>query len=141
MTHVTQQQRAQIADLKAAGLSFVRISQQTGINQSTCKNVFYRDNPASASSFKSKDGKFRTTAPRSGPGRKPRDGLEAASDKQRAAEYRARRKAHLDSLVSNLESATDADLVALLETTFKAGNEAQVKDVVAVLHGRYCGKT
>ena len=93
MTHVTQQQRAQIADLKAAGLSFVRIAQQTGINQSTCKNVFYKDNPAKVlPSVKAPDGKFRAQKPRT-PGRRPKNGFSAQTDAERMKAYRARKKA------------------------------------------------
>lgn len=96
MAHITQEQKQQIADLRAAGLSFVRISQQTGINQSTCKNVFYdyRNNPAKGvPSVKAPDGKFRAQKPRTGPGRRPKNGLAAQSDAERMKAYRARKKA------------------------------------------------
>ena len=140
MTHITDSQKQQIAALRKQNVSFPKIALKTGIPQGTCKTLYYKDNPATASSFKSKDGKFKSTAPRSGPGRKPINGIEAQSDKARAAACRARRKERLAELAGDLSAATDADLVALLATTFKAGNESQVKDVVAVLHGRYCGK-
>lgn len=137
MTHITQSQKQQIADLRDKGVSFVRIAQQTGIPMGTCKTLFYKDRPATTSSFKSKDGKFKSTAPRSGPGRRPVNGIEAASDKQRAALYRARRKAHLDSLVLHLPGATDLELSALLANAIRSGDNKATKAIISTLHGRY----
>jgi len=39
MTHITQSQKQQIADLRAAGVSFVEIAAQTGIRVNGCRNA------------------------------------------------------------------------------------------------------
>ena len=133
MTHITQSQKQQIADLRAAGVSFVKIAQQTGIPKGTCKTLFYKDRPPAAPATRTKTGQFKTRHPA---GRKPA-GTTAQSDKARAAACRARRKAHLDSLVSNLESATDSELTTLLQSAIRGGNDKATKAIISVLHGRY----
>ena len=137
MTHITQSQKQQIADLRDKGVSFVKIAQKTGIPMGTCKTLHYKDRPATTSSFKRKSGQFKSTAPRKGPGRRPANGIEATSDKQRAAACRERRKAHLDSLVSNLESATGTELATLLQSAIRGGDDKATKAIILELNGRY----
>lgn len=137
MTHITVDQKQRIAALRAKNVSFVKISQQTGIPLGTCKTIFYKDRPAGASSFKSKDGKFKSAAPRTRPGRRPRDGLEAQSDKQRAAACRARKRERLAELVDNLGAATDGELVAMLAQAIRTG-DGTVKAIVNELYTRHC---
>lgn len=96
MAHINQSQKQTIADLRAAGVSFVKIAQQTGIPMGTCKTLYYdyRNNPPKGvSSVKAPDGKFRAQKPRTGPGRRPKNGIGAMTEADRAKAYRARKKA------------------------------------------------
>lgn len=141
MTHITADQKQQIADLRAAGVSFVKIAQQTGIPKGTCKTIFYKDRPPAQPSVKGKNGQFRSAAPRTVPGRRPANGIEAASDKARAAACRARRKERMAQLAGNLQAANDGELANLLVLAVRTGDTNMVKGITSELHTRYCAKT
>jgi hypothetical protein len=137
VTHVTQQQRAQIADLKAAGLSFVRIAQQTGIPMGTCKTLYYKDRPPAPPPKRAKGGQFKTRSPA---GRKPA-GATAQSDKARTAACRARKRERMVQLAGNLSAANDGELVAMLAQAIRSSDTSMVQAIVFELHGRYCGNS
>lgn len=125
MTHITQSQKQQIADLRAAGVSFVKIAQQTGIPMGTCKTIFYKDRPPAPPPKRAKGGQFKTRHPA---GRKPA-GTTAQSDKQRAAACRARKRERLVQLAGDLGAATDTELVAMLAQAIRTG-DGVVKAIV-----------
>lgn len=135
MAHITATQKEEITRLRADGVSFVKISQQTGIPMGTCKTLFYKDRPPAPPPTRTKTGQLKS---RSSKGRKPENGKAAQSDKARAAACRARRKAHLDSLVSDLPGATDLELSALLATAIRSGDTSMVQAIVIELHTRHC---
>ena len=139
MAHITAEQKHAIAALREKNVSFRQIAKQLDIKLGTVKTLYYSGRPPAAPVVKARNGQFISSAPRprSGPGRRPVNGIEAASDKQRAAACRARRKAHLDSLVSNLESATGTELTTLLQSAIRGGDDKPTKAIISVLHGRY----
>jgi hypothetical protein len=110
MAHITQSQKQTIADLRAAGVSFVKIAQRA------------------------KGGQFKTRSPA---GRKP-EGATAQSDKARAAAYRQRKRERIAGLGGNLSNATDGELVALLAQAIHKGDTSMVQAIVSELHTRHC---
>lgn len=134
MAHITQSQKQTIADLRAAGVSFVRISQQTGIPMGTCKTLYYKDRPPAPPPKRAKGGQFKTRYPA---GRKPA-GATAQSDKARAAAYRQRKRERIAGLGGNLSNATDGELVALLAQAIHKGDTSMVQAIVSELHTRHC---
>ena len=134
MTHITDSQKQQIADLRAARVSFRQIAKQTGIPLGTCKTLYYKDHPPSAPVVRTKNGQFKT---RSKAGRKP-VGSMPASDKARQAAYRQRQRERLQALPDNHHSTSDRDLVQLLALAVRNQGTDQIKRIVTALHGRYC---
>jgi len=135
MTHITQQQRQQIADLRSKGVSFVKISQQTGIPMGTAKTIFYKDRPPSPPPTRTKTGQLKS---RSSKGRKPENGKAAQSDKARAAACRARKRERLAELAGNPCDARDAELVALLTSLIGGSEIAKTKAIILELYTRHC---
>ena len=95
MTHITTTQRQQITALRAENVSFRQIAKRLGMLLGTTKTIFYADREPVPPAVRDKAGQFRAVLIRTGPGRKPDNGYEAQSDKERAAAYRARKKAAL----------------------------------------------
>jgi hypothetical protein len=133
VTHITQSQKQTIADLRAAGVSFVKIAQQTGIPMGTCKTLYYKDRPPAPPPKRAKGGQFKTRSPA---GRKP-EGATAQSDKARTAACRARKRERMVQLAGNLSAANDGELVALLAQAIRTG-DSMVQGIVSELHTRHC---
>lgn len=134
MAHITATQKEEITRLRAAGVSFVKIAQQTGIPKGTCKTLYYKDRPPAPPPKRAKGGQFKARSPA---GRKPA-GTTAQSDKARAAAYRQRQRDRIAGLEGNLSDATDGELATLLVQAIRKGDDSRVQGIVIELHGRHC---
>lgn len=134
---ITDSQKQQIAALRGAGKSHRQIAKQLDLKLGTVKTIIYSNRPPStAPVVKARNGQFKSAAPRQGPGRRPANGIEAASDKARAAAYRARKRAQRAELTP--ETAADSDLAAMLTSAMRKGDTRMVNAIVSELHGRHC---
>jgi DNA-binding transcriptional MerR regulator len=137
LTHITQDQKDAINALREKNVSLRQIAKQLDLKLGTVKTIHYSGRPPAAKVVKARNGQFKSSV-RTGPGRRPANGLEAASDKQRAAACRERRRERMVQLAGNLSAATDTELATLLQSAIRTGDNT-VKAIVFELHGRYCG--